>query len=70
MQRSVNCLFFRADQPNAYIAFLESEHLRPTLVLGIREGTVNSRLFYGCRKLGGKLAISEGEDLIAELLNE
>ena len=39
-------------------------------ILGIREGTVNSRLFYGCQKLGQKLAINDIEDLVTEFLNE
>jgi len=39
-------------------------------ILGIREGTVSSRLYYGCRKLGQQLAINEVDDLIAELLND
>jgi RNA polymerase sigma-70 factor (ECF subfamily) len=39
-------------------------------ILGIREGTVSSRLFYACRKLESQLAINDVEDLIAELLSE
>ena len=39
-------------------------------ILGIREGTVKSRLFYGCRKLRQQLAVNDIEDLIVELLNE
>lgn len=39
-------------------------------ILGIREGTVSSRLFYACRKLGQEMAVDNFEDLIAEFLNE
>lgn len=39
-------------------------------VLGIREGTVYSRLHYGCRKLAGRFAQSDLEAWAEELSNE
>jgi RNA polymerase sigma-70 factor (ECF subfamily) len=39
-------------------------------ILGIREGTVSSRLHYACRKLGQEMAVNDFEDLIAEFLDE
>ena len=39
-------------------------------ILGIREGTVNSRLFYGCQKLGQKMVFDDFADLVTEFLDE
>jgi DNA-directed RNA polymerase specialized sigma24 family protein len=39
-------------------------------ILGIREGTVSSRLFYACRKLGQEMAVDDFKDLIAEFQDE
>jgi RNA polymerase sigma-70 factor (ECF subfamily) len=39
-------------------------------LLGIREGTVYSRLHYACRKLAGRFSNSELESWAKELLNE
>ena len=39
-------------------------------ILEIREGTVNSRLFYACRKLGQKVVVADFEDLIAEMIDD
>ena len=39
-------------------------------ILGIREGTVYSRLHYACRKLAGRFSNSDLESWAEELLNE